>query len=166
MITVRFTYLTGLKRNIFRNAQLAGSWNHWARTPMTPVTGDDGCPAFTATLTFPDYRAGENHHWGVQFDGPGGSNTWGISLEVNDAEAQDRTRRVSFPAAGQAADERYHFTYARRLGAQKWYPDAGPPRRYFALTALGKVRLAEMNTYWSLLGQALAQLQSSPRKDA
>jgi PadR family transcriptional regulator PadR len=44
--------------------------------------------------------------------------------------------------------------------------DAGPPRRYFALTALGKVRLAEMNTYWSLLGQALAQLQSSPRKDA
>jgi 1,4-alpha-glucan branching enzyme len=128
MITVRFTYLTGLKRNIFRNAQLAGSWNHWARTPMTPVTGDDGCPAFTATLTFPDYRAGENHHWGVQFDGPGGSNTWGISLEVNDAEAQDRTRRVSFPAAGQAADEHYHFTYARRLGAQKWYPDAGPPR--------------------------------------
>ena len=44
--------------------------------------------------------------------------------------------------------------------------DAGPPRRYFALTALGKVRLAEMNTYWSLLGQALAQLQPSPRKDA
>lgn len=43
--------------------------------------------------------------------------------------------------------------------------DAGPPRRYFALTALGKVRLAEMNTYWSLLGQALTQLQSSPRKD-
>ena len=44
--------------------------------------------------------------------------------------------------------------------------DAGPPRRYFALTALGKVRLAEMNTYWSLLGEALAQLKHSPRKDA
>ena len=44
--------------------------------------------------------------------------------------------------------------------------DAGPPRRYFALTALGKVRLAEMYTYWSLLGQALAELQPSQRKDA
>ena len=43
--------------------------------------------------------------------------------------------------------------------------DAGPPRRYFALTALGKVRLAEMNTYWSLLGDALAQLKQSPRKE-
>lgn len=42
--------------------------------------------------------------------------------------------------------------------------DAGPPRRYFALTALGKVRLAEMNTYWSLLGEALARLQTLPRK--
>lgn len=43
--------------------------------------------------------------------------------------------------------------------------DAGPPRRYFALTAMGKVRLEEMNTYWSLLGDALAQLKKSPRKD-
>ena len=135
MITVRFTYLTGLKRDIFRNPQLAGSWSNWVRTPMTPVTGDDGCPAFATTLTFPDDRAGETHRWGVQFDGPGGSNTWGINLEVNDANAQDRNRRVTFPAEGGAADERYYFTYARRLGAQKWYTDGGPPRIRFSLWA-------------------------------
>ena len=44
--------------------------------------------------------------------------------------------------------------------------DAGPPRRYFALTAMGKVRLAEMNAYWSLLGGAIARLQAAAHKDA
>ena len=46
MITVRFTYLTGLKRPIFKNARLAGSWNGWAETPMTPIAGDDGYLVF------------------------------------------------------------------------------------------------------------------------
>lgn len=36
---------------------------------------------------------------------------------------------------------------------------AGPPRRYFALTVAGKLRIAEMNTYWDLLGQALTHLR-------
>lgn len=136
MITVQFTYLTGLKRDIFSNPQLVGSWNNWVPTPMTPMTGDDGCPAFTTTVTFPDDRAGEMHRWGVRFAGPGGSNTWGINLEVNDANAQDRNRRVTFPAAGGTAGERYYFTYARRLGAQKWYPpDGGRPRLRFSLWA-------------------------------
>ena len=37
---------------------------------------------------------------------------------------------------------------------------AGPPRRYFALTPRGKVRLAEMNAYWPMLTEALEQLKS------
>jgi PadR family transcriptional regulator PadR len=36
---------------------------------------------------------------------------------------------------------------------------AGPPRRYFALTVTGKLRIAEMNAYWDLLGQALTHLR-------
>ena len=48
MITVRFMYLTGLKRRLFRNARLAGSWDDWVETPMEEITGEDGCPAFTA----------------------------------------------------------------------------------------------------------------------
>jgi len=37
----------------------------------------------------------------------------------------------------------------------------GPPRRYFALTALGKVRLAEMNAYWGFLSEAMEELRQS-----
>ncbi len=42
--------------------------------------------------------------------------------------------------------------------------DAGPPRRHFALTAMGKVRLAEMNEYTSLLNAALARLKNAKPK--
>jgi PadR family transcriptional regulator, regulatory protein PadR len=42
--------------------------------------------------------------------------------------------------------------------------DAGPPRRCFSLTAMGRVRLAEMNEYWSLLGDAVARLRAGPPK--
>jgi PadR family transcriptional regulator PadR len=35
----------------------------------------------------------------------------------------------------------------------------GPPRRYFSLTAGGKVRLAEMNAYWDLLTEAMNALR-------
>jgi len=120
MISVRFTFLTGLKRPIFRNARLAGSWNQWAETPMNEITADDGCPAFTATVAFDDSRAGQKHRWGVRLDGPPGANVWAITAEVHDAESQDRYREVTLPAAGDAREERYYFTYSRHLGAQKF----------------------------------------------
>lgn len=44
--------------------------------------------------------------------------------------------------------------------------DAGPPRRYFALTPRGKVRLAEMNAYWPMLTNALEQLKSDNGKES
>ncbi|HEX2829057.1 MAG TPA: alpha-amylase family glycosyl hydrolase [Burkholderiales bacterium] len=125
MITVRFTYLTGVKRPLFHNARLAGSWNGWSETPMQAIVGDDGCPAFTAIVTFEDSRAGEHHDWGVRLDAPGAPNAWGINLEVHDAYRQDRHRHVVLPDAGRALDARYHFTYCRRLGAQKTYRIAG-----------------------------------------
>ena len=43
---------------------------------------------------------------------------------------------------------------------------AGPPRRYFALTPRGKVRLAEMNAYWPMLTGALEQLKTGTGKEA
>jgi PadR family transcriptional regulator PadR len=39
---------------------------------------------------------------------------------------------------------------------------AGPPRRYFALTVAGRLRVAEMNAYWELLEQAIAGLRRGP----
>jgi len=63
-----------------------------------------------------------------------------------------------YPILNRLRDEKY-------LKVRDVPSDAGPPRRYFALTALGKVRLVEMNAYWSLLGGALARLQTSHGKD-
>ena len=36
----------------------------------------------------------------------------------------------------------------------------GPPRRYFSLTTLGRLRVSEMNAYWGLLAKAIGRLQS------
>ena len=41
----------------------------------------------------------------------------------------------------------------------------GPTRRYFSLTAIGKVRLAEMNNHLKKIDLAISQLKSTPRKD-
>ncbi len=43
---------------------------------------------------------------------------------------------------------------------------SGPPRRYFCLTALGRHRLREMNAYWDGLGEAIAGLRASARKES
>lgn len=36
--------------------------------------------------------------------------------------------------------------------------DAGPPRKYYALTAKGKSQLAELNAYWKHLNATITQL--------
>jgi PadR family transcriptional regulator PadR len=36
--------------------------------------------------------------------------------------------------------------------------DAGPPRKYYQLTAKGKSQLAELNDYWKLLNATITQL--------
>ena len=36
--------------------------------------------------------------------------------------------------------------------------DAGPPRKYYELTAKGKSQLAELNDYWKLLNATITQL--------
>ncbi len=119
MITVQFLYLTGHKRRLFRNARLAGSWSNWAETPMDEVRGDDGCPAFTATVEFDDAQAGQEMRWGVRFDGPQGANAWAINREVPDPSSRERFRSFALPEAGARSEERYYFVDSRWLGAQK-----------------------------------------------
>jgi 1,4-alpha-glucan branching enzyme len=121
MISVRFTYFTGIKRRLFRRARLAGSWNGWAETPMQEIVADDGCPAFMSVVNFDDARAGERHFWGVRLDAPGAPNAWAINLEVPDADSQERFRETLLPTANASREERYYFTYSRWLGAQKSY---------------------------------------------
>ena len=37
--------------------------------------------------------------------------------------------------------------------------DAGPPRKYYKLTAQGRVQLAALNDYWQELNRTLAELE-------
>src|SRR5215207_1329834 len=89
--TVELRYLTGLNKPIFRNARLAGSWDsggryseRWTERPMTEIVGDDGCPAFPATVHLDLADAHRTFRWGVVLDGPQGANLWGIPTEVQD----------------------------------------------------------------------------------
>ena len=36
--------------------------------------------------------------------------------------------------------------------------DAGPPRKYYELTAKGKAQLAELNEYWKTINATVSQL--------
>ncbi|HOY57386.1 MAG TPA: PadR family transcriptional regulator [Verrucomicrobiota bacterium] len=64
-----------------------------------------------------------------------------------------------YPILGRLRDDGY-------LKSRDARSDAGPPRRYFALTPRGKVRLAEMNAYWPILTHALERLKSDQGKEA
>lgn len=64
-----------------------------------------------------------------------------------------------YPILNRLRDEKY-------LKVRDVSSASGPPRRYFALTALGRVRLVEMDSYWSLLGGAMARLKTSHGKES
>jgi len=138
-IAVQFRYLTGLKRDIFRNARLAGNWDRsgrfaqtWSETPMTSGRAEDGCPCFTADVDFDDSEAGKKFRWGVRLDGPSGANLWGIPTEINDGMSSERYREFELQQTG--GMQEFYFTYARRLGAQKFFSDGAqqPDLRFSA----------------------------------
>ena len=142
-MAVRFRYLTGLKRRIFRNARLTGSWDGagrfsqvWSEAPMSPGTADDGCPCFTATVQLDEAELGTRFRWGVRLDGPGGANVWGIPIEVNDMRSAERLREFELTAAPESRRQDFYFTYARRLGA----PDRRQLRRLGGLLRLFQQR--------------------------
>lgn len=131
-VAVRFRYLTGLKRQIFRNARLTGSWDDggrfspvWNESPMSAGIAEDGCPCFTATVQLDEAELGTRFRWGVRLDGPGAANVWGIPTEVNDMRSAERFREFELTAAPGSRQQDFYFTYARRLGARKVFSGAG-----------------------------------------
>jgi 1,4-alpha-glucan branching enzyme len=128
MKTVEFQFITGLKRTIFRNARLRGSWDdqgrysdHWTESPMQGGVGEDGCPIFTVSLSLNFADQNKTFKWGVVLDGPQGTNFWGIPTEVPDVNSTDRYRQFRLHGVDGAQLERYYFTYGRRLGANKHF---------------------------------------------
>ncbi len=116
---VRFTYLTGLPTRRFANPRLRGSWDEqgrpsatWSERPMPPITAEDGCPGFEATVAFPASAAGTRFEWEVIGDGPAGAGRSLIAME-EDHPASRRTVR-SFVLRETGQTERYHLVLARR----------------------------------------------------
>jgi 1,4-alpha-glucan branching enzyme len=82
---VQFVYLTGPKRDIFRNVRFAGNGDsngrysdQWSIIRMQQMTGEDGYPSFKARVDFDATQVGWWFRWGVMLDSPAGSNQWGI----------------------------------------------------------------------------------------
>jgi 1,4-alpha-glucan branching enzyme len=141
--TVEFQFITGLKRAIFRNARLRGSWDangryadDWTESPMQEDIGEDGCPIFTTSLSLDLADQDKAFKWGVVLDGPQGSNFWGIPTEVQDVHSVERHRQFRLHGGGAPQVERYSFTYGRRLGANKHFAAASAiPGLRFAVWA-------------------------------
>lgn len=142
-IPIQFTYLTGLRRNIFRNVRLTGSWDangryseQWATMPMQQTTSEDGCPCFTATVELDDSQVGWLFRWSVILDSPAGENLGGIATEINESNSSDRYRSFTLQSpSGNPQQERYYLTHCRLLGAQKYYNGANQPAIQFAVWA-------------------------------
>ena len=143
MQNVEFRFNTGLKRAIFRNARLYGSWNDqgrysdvWTEVPMQEKIAEDGCPAFIATVSLDPADQDKTFKWGVFLDGPQGANFWGIPTEIQDVNSVERHRQFRLSNGIELQIERYYFTYCRRLGANKHFAaDSNIPSLRFAVWA-------------------------------
>jgi 1,4-alpha-glucan branching enzyme len=117
-INVLFTVHSGIRRKLFSNVRLSGSWNQWAPAPMTAIQDETGCDGFQATVPFDSAQAGTAFQWGVTADLANAPNTWLIPTEVADLNSTDRTR--SFVLTADGAPQDYWFATGRRFGAQKY----------------------------------------------
>src|ERR1035441_9154419 len=89
--TVRFTYHTGIARDIFDNPVLSGAWDgagrystQWSDHKMDKIVGPDGCPSFSTTAEIESDDSRQVFHWGVRLDGPAGKGVWAILTEEPD----------------------------------------------------------------------------------
>lgn len=140
-VTVEFTFHTGVKRQLFRNVRLRGSWNtngqfssQWTELPMTASQDDTGCDAFIATVPLDAKQTGTIFQWGVVADIAGSPNTWVVVTEVPDENSSQRYRTFALSSAN--AQQEYWFATGRRFGAQKVAgPGGGSPGIRFRVWA-------------------------------
>lgn len=140
---IQFVFATGLRRPVFSNVRLVGSWDNQGRyapdwsaapIPMAPGILEDGCAGFTAGVDLDAAGLGQAFQWGLWLDAPRGKDQWGIVLEVQEAHSTQRIR--SFVLDPAQATQVYYFSTGRRLGAQKrWRPGAAQPGIEFSVWA-------------------------------
>jgi PadR family transcriptional regulator, regulatory protein PadR len=81
-----------------------------------------------------------------------------IVQQLKEMEDLSVSESTIYPILGRLRDEKY-------LKVRDVASSSGPPRRYFSLTSRGKIRLSEMNAYWSLLIGTIETIKSHSRKD-
>ena len=124
--SVEFQFITGLKRAIFRNPRLRGSWDRngrysddWTESPMQEEVGEDGCPIFKASISLDLADQDRTFKWGVVLDGPQGSNFWGIPTEVQDVNSVERHRQFRLNRGRRAPSRTLLFYVRALLGRQQ-----------------------------------------------
>jgi 1,4-alpha-glucan branching enzyme len=128
---ISFTFHSGVKRQLFQNVRLSGSWNsegffasQWTQAPMAGGPDETGCDAFRVSVAFDSSQVGREFQWGLVGDLPGAPDSWLIVTEVSDPNSNQRVRSFSLSASGGRQD--YWFATSRRFGAQKYTPSGAP----------------------------------------
>jgi 1,4-alpha-glucan branching enzyme len=110
-IVVTFTFHSGVKRHLFQNIRLSGSWdangmfsNQWAQVQMAAAQDETGCDAFTASVSLDASQVGSTFQWGVIADLAGAQNSWVVVTEVPDPNSTQQTRSFVLTAAGGPQD--------------------------------------------------------------
>jgi len=81
-----------------------------------------------------------------------------IVQELKRMEDLSISESTVYPILGRLRDGQY-------LKVRNVPSPSGPPRRYFSLTPRGRIRLAEMNAYWSLMTESIDRLKSTQPKE-
>jgi 1,4-alpha-glucan branching enzyme len=122
---LKFVYDTGIKRKLFRNVRLFGSWDshgvhseQWTETAMRESVGPDGARLFEAEFELSTSQYGKTFHWAVRHDGLLGLDREGIVTEQHD-QGHDTLHRAFTLSADGPTEQRYYLTHVRRLGARK-----------------------------------------------
>ena len=140
-ILVNLTFHSGIKRHLFENLRLSGSWdanglfsNQWSQVPMLPFPDGTGCDAFRASVSLDASQVGATFQWGVFADLAGSPDSWVVVTEVPDPNSSQTAR--SFVLAADGGNQNYWFATGRRFGAQKYSPPgAANPGIRFAVWA-------------------------------
>lgn len=141
-LKINFTFHSGVKRHLFSNVRLSGSWNaagiyspQWTEVPMAAARDETGCDAFNASASLEAGQIGTIFQWGVVADIPGAPNTWVVVTEVPDENSDQRYR--TFVLGDGELRQDYWLVTGRRFGAQKYFPPgaAGGPGIRFSVWA-------------------------------
>ncbi len=130
-VNVAFTFHSGIKRVLFQNVRLSGSWDvkgifsgQWTQTPMLASSGRDRLRCLHGVAVSMDAIAGGNNvpvgRYSPISQGPRIRGWW--YTEVPGSQLQRRQTRSFILSDRGAGQQDYWFATGRRFGAQKYTP--------------------------------------------